>query len=162
MAIIETWKDIPGYENHYMVSDLGNVMSMKYNRKKLLKKQISKGRNVVPLSLKNKLKLWKVYQLVAMAFLNHKPDGTLNILVDHIDNNKSNDTLINLQLITNRENASKDKKGFTSKYIGVCWDKKYNKWLSQIRIGNKSKFLGYFSNELEASEAYRNKLAALN
>lgn len=159
---MEVWKDIKGYEGKYQVSDLGNVKSFKKNKELILKKSINRGRHIVCVYHNSKAKVVKVHTLVAMAFLGHVPDGTLKIVIDHIDNNKLNDASINLQLITNRENTSKDKKGFTSKYVGVCWAKKYNKWLSQIRIGKKSKFLGYFDNEIEASDAYQKMLSSLN
>lgn len=42
----------------------------------------------------------KVHLLVAESFLNHKTDGTNKIVVDHIDNDKTNNKLENIQLIT--------------------------------------------------------------
>jgi ribosomal protein L15E len=72
-----------------------------------------------------------------MAFLNHTPCG-YKIVVDHIDNNiKTDNRLENLQLITQRENVSKDIKNTSSKYIGVCWHKKAKKWRSSIQINGK-------------------------
>ena len=34
---IEVWKDIPGYEGVYQVSNLGNVRSLKFNKFKVVK-----------------------------------------------------------------------------------------------------------------------------
>lgn len=99
-----------------------------------------------------------VHQLMAEVFLDHKPCG-LEIVVDHKNNIPSDNRLENLQLITNRENLSKDKKGGTSKYVGVSWYKATNKWLAQIRINGKQKNLGYFTDELEASKAYQTALS---
>ena len=81
--------------------------------------------------------------------------------VTRSDNNKLNDKLYNIQVITNRENLSKDKKRGTSKYIGVCWSKREQKWTSQIRINGKKKGLGYYKTEQEASQAYQNELKKL-
>ena len=100
-----------------------------------------------------------VNQIMAIAFLSHKPCGH-KIVVDHIDNNKLNNKLYNLQLITHRENISKDKKG-SSKYTGVCWHKIKNKWQSSIAINGKIKYLGIFTNEIEAAQAYQNELKKL-
>jgi hypothetical protein len=100
----------------------------------------------------------KVHTLVAMVFLNHKPDGTNKICVDHINNIKTDNRLVNLQLITNRENTSKDKKDGTSKYVGVCWQKSKNKWMAQINIDDKKKYLGYFTDEHEAHLVYQKAL----
>ncbi|CAA6810324.1 MAG: HNH homing endonuclease [uncultured Sulfurovum sp.] len=168
----EIWKDIEGYEGLYKISNLGNVRSLdrvvtKSNnvvnrlKGKILKpaKNTSGYYNVI--IYKNcKPKTYSNHQLVAMMFLNHKPDG-FNIVVDHIDNNKLNNRLDNLQLITNRENVSKESRG-KSKYTGVSWRKNRNKWISTICINGKRKHLGSFINEIDAHYAYQNKLKINN
>jgi hypothetical protein len=98
-----------------------------------------------------------VHQLVAMAFLNHTPCG-MNLVVDHINSNKLDNRVENLQLITQRENSSKDIKNKTSKYTGVSWCKHRGKWLSQIYLNKKTYNLGRFNCELSAHLAYINKL----
>jgi hypothetical protein len=65
-----------------------------------------------------------------------------------------------LQVITNRQNTSKDKRGGTSKYTGVYMDKK--KWRAAIRINGKIKYLGLFTDEKEAAKAYQNELKKIN
>ncbi len=153
--MIEIWKDIKGYEEIYQVSNLGRVKSLKYNKQRILKTPANgSGYYHCNLCSKGKPKRFNVHQLVAMAFLNHKPDG-IKIVVDHVDNNKSNNRLENLQLISHRQNTSKDKKGGSSEHIGVCWDKANSKWVSYILINGKQKHLGRFSNEIEAAKAYQ-------
>jgi hypothetical protein len=109
-----------------------------------------------------KIKTIKIHILVAMAFLGHKPDGTQKIVVDHIDNNPLNNNLTNLQLISQRENVSKDRKNGSSQYTGVSWGKNTNKWRSIIYINNKVKHLGLFTLEEDAAKAYQNALKMLN
>ena len=158
---IEVWKDIPEYEGLYQVSNLGNVISFKRKNIKIIKKILNpKGRFFVNLYNNNGiLKSYRISVLIAIAFLNHKPCGH-KLVVDHIDNNKINDKLYNLQVITQRQNLSKDKKNGTSKYIGVY---KYgHKWRSEIRINNKKNYLGTFKNEIEASQAYQQELNKIN
>ena len=156
---VEVWKDIPKFEGVYQVSNLGNVRSLKFKKLKLLKKSINKrGRYRVSLCKDgHKLTNCKISQLSAMAFLNHKPCGH-KIVVDHIDNNKENDKLYNLQLISNRENTIKDTRRGSSKYVGVSWHKNINKWRTSIYIKGKIKHLGYFTDEKEAAQAYQNEL----
>ena len=153
----EIWKDIPNYEKYYKVSNFGGIFSLRNSR--ILKQYIVSDYYSVKLCNDNSRKIFNVHQLVAMAFLNHKPNG-INIVVDHIDNNKLNNNLDNLQLITHRENISKDKfrYNYSSKYVGVCWDNKNKKWRSRIRINGSQKHLGYFINEIDAHIAYQNKL----
>ena len=82
---IEAWKDIPGYEGVYQVSNLGNVRSLKFNKFKVLKKSInSRGRYRVNLCKDgHKLSNCKISQLSAMAFLNHKPCGHKIAIADN-------------------------------------------------------------------------------
>lgn len=159
---IEVWKDIPEFEGIYQVSNLGNVKSLNY-RKKGIAKLLSKNLNTNKRYRVNLCKNGrcfpnsKIHQLVAIAFLTHKPCGH-KIVVDHIDNNRQNDKLYNLQLISNRENTIKDIKGGTSKYTGVCWNKRQGKWQGAISFYGKAKHLGYFTKELEAANAYKKAL----
>lgn len=99
-----------------------------------------------------------VHQLVVMAFLNHKLDGTNKIVVDHINNIKTDNRVENLQLITNRENSSKDKKGGTSKHTGVYYFKNKKKYESRITYKGKLLYLGLYDNEYDAHLAYQKKL----
>ena len=167
----EVFKDIPTYEGLYQVSNLGNVKSLSremnkgkiifISKEKLLK--LSKdGRGYIQVNLSKDKKILnkKVHQLVAMAFLNHIPDGTYRLVVDHINNNKLDNSLQNLQLITNRENCSKDRKG-SSKYTGVSFAKTRNKWCVSIKVKGRTVHLGRFNTELEAHKAYQNKLAEI-
>lgn len=154
----EIWKDIPNYEGEYQVSTLGNVKSLKFGKEKLLKKTLSKDNYyVVSLYLNSKDKVLKIHQIQAITFFNHIPNGN-KMVVDHIDNNPLNNHLDNLQLITQRENSSKDQKNRSSKYVGVSLNKKLNKWVAFIKIDGKQKHLGYFKNEIDAHFSYQNKL----
>ena len=168
----EIFKDIPNYEGLYQVSNLGNVKSLsRHYLKKGKYDSISKEKILKPSKdgsgyyqlkfFKNaKFKTMKIHQLVAMAFLNHKPNGH-KIVVDHIDNDQLNNKLQNLQLISQRQNCSKDKKSGSSHFIGVSWSKKVKKWRSYISINKKLINLGLFSSEIKASEAYQNALKNL-
>jgi len=83
--------------------------------------------------------------------------------VNHKDLNKKNNCLYNLEWATNRENAThaRSQGEYTSKYIGVSWDIKSQKWFSGIQIGGRRKHLGSFSNEMEAHITYQKALQEL-
>src|SRR5688572_11930976 len=129
----ETWKDVPGYEGLYQVSDLGRVRSMSNDKTKkgrLLKFTLNNEYYNVSLYKAKKLKTMRVHKLVAMAFLGHVPDG-LNTVVDHIKN-KLDNRLVNLRLRDFIENSSDKVTKVSSKLIGAWYDKKREKWESRI------------------------------
>jgi hypothetical protein len=169
----EIWNDVPNYEGIYQVSNLGRVKSLertisragKYDvviKERFLKLGTdSHGYLIASLHKDLKAKTFKVHKLLAIVFLKHKPCG-YNVVIDHIDNNKLNNNLENLQLITHRQNISKDKKNKTSKYTGVCWHKHKKKWLASIQVNKVNLYLGMFTNEYDAYLAYQNKLKEIS
>ena len=155
---MEIWKDIKGYEGMYQVSNLGRIKSLKFESEKILKSR--RGLNsycYVNLCTNGKAKNFLVHQLVAIAFLNHIPCGH-KLVVDHINNDKYDNRVDNLQVTTHRYNVYKKQELFSSKYKGVYYHKKNNKWISTIYYNNKSNHLGCFDSEHEAHLAYQNKL----
>tara|TARA_B100000787_G_C16119207_1_gene261871 strand:- start:169 stop:879 length:711 start_codon:yes stop_codon:yes gene_type:complete len=161
----EVFKDIKDYEGHYQISNLGAVKSLKRNSEKLISPSIdkTKGYYRVCLYKNNKRKSFYVHKLVAIAFLEHKPNGNL-LVVDHIDNDKTNNKQCNLQLISSRENSSKDqwRRNPTSIFTGVSLNKLKNKWESSISVNGTSFHLGYFNNESMAAQEYMNALGHFN
>jgi len=167
----EIWKDVIGYEDRYSISNLGNLKAKSYvkergkysskTKEKILSKHIGRhGYMIFKLCKNKKTKTYKIHQLVAMAFLNHTPCG-FKLVIDHINGDKLDNRVENLQIVTTRENSSNRKKTYTSKYIGVSWDKTRNKWTSRLKFENKYLFLGRFNTEEEAHQAYQNKLKTI-
>lgn len=154
----EIWKDIPSYEGKYQVSNLGRVKSKRFNKEKILKQYIINKRYfAIDLQYKNIKTKYTLHQLVAMAFLGHVPCG-FKLVVDHINNNSFDNNLNNLRIITQRENIHNVNNEYSSKFKGVSFNKLSNKWMSQIYINGKSKYLGLFDSEYDAHLAYQNKL----
>jgi len=168
---MEIYKSVLGYEGIYEISNLGNVKSLSRTifvegrkpyilNERILKPGINtKGYYIVVLC-NGKQKTRKVHQLVAIAFLNHTPCG-MNLVVDHIDENKLNNKADNLQILTNRQNLSKGTPNKTSKYIGVSKNLR-GKYSAAIQINGKDINLGSFDNEEDAREAYLDKLKKIN
>jgi len=65
--------------------------------------------------------------------------------------------LFSISCFTSRE-YRKNINSISSKFVGVSWDKKKKKWVSQIKIGSKKIKIGRFNTEIEASNAYQNRL----
>lgn len=96
----EEWKSIEGYEE-YIVSNTGKVISLKYGKSRLLKTESSRKYPCVSLSRGNKV--WRVFihVLVARLFLPN-PEGKPEI--NHIDGDKLNPSVDNLEWCTRSEN----------------------------------------------------------
>lgn len=106
---MEQWRDIPGYEGYYQVSDYGNVRSVLFvnnivrkPRIKNLHKQVGvHGRIYVSLYKDTNRKNCTVHRLVANAFIpnpNNYPE------VNHIDGNPQNNNVRNLEWCTKSYN----------------------------------------------------------
>lgn len=99
----EIWEPIRGYEGLYEVSNFGNVKSLprkgtRTNNEYLLKKCTYKtGYEYVLLSNNNKKKKHKIHRLVADAFI---PNPNNYPCVNHIDENKQNNNVQNLEWCT--------------------------------------------------------------
>jgi len=148
----EIWKDIPGYDGHYQVSNYGIVKSIKFGNERILKPFMIKGYKYIECYYNKIQKNFGIHQLVAMAFLGHQPDG-MNTVVNHMDNNPLNNHVDNLELVSQRHNSSCHKKD-----VGVTWDKHVNKWKSSIYINGKNIHLGYFINKEDALDMYQKAL----
>jgi len=154
----EVWKDVLNYEGIYQISNLGRVKSLKFGKERILRVGVDgNGYLNANLSKNGKVKSRCVHQLVVIAFLNHTPCG-LELVVNHINFNKTDNRVENLEVITNRENTNKKHLKSSSQYTGVSWYKPTGKWASHIWINGKLKNLGLFMDELEASNAYQNAL----
>ena len=149
---MENWKEIPTFENEYMVSDLGNVKSIRFNKEKILKQGIqTQGYCIVDL----KGKTYRVHSLVIWAFKGIEPTGKVSdFVIDHIDNNKSNNVLSNLNVISHRDNITKG-----TNPSGARLDKRTGKWLSKIKKNGKVIYLGTFNKKEGAEKRYQEELS---
>ena len=96
---MENWKDVPGYEGLYQISDFGNVKSLISNR--LLKPSQDEFGYVRFNALKNKKsKTLRIHRLVMEVF---NPINSF-MQVNHIDGNKLNNRLNNLEWCTDSDN----------------------------------------------------------
>ena len=161
----EVWRSIPNYEGIYEASNFGRVRRLArvnlYGRK--LKGMVVKGSVLksgyltVNMSKNGKKKTTYVHKIIAVSFLNHTSCG-YKVVVDHIDNNKLNNNADNLQLISQRENASKDSSNKTG-FLGVL--KNGDMFQSRIRINGRITNLGTFNTPELANKAYLKALREL-
>jgi len=172
--IKEIFKPVKGYESLYEISNLGRIKSLAKEWKfgngsinskpeTFMKPAIARGYKKVVLYNKGKYKTVKVHTLVWDAF-GSEPRNGMKLEVDHIDENKLNNRIDNLQLLTQRQNVSKGylQREKTSEYTGVSWNKRRKKWVAMIHIAGKTKNLGSFNCEEAAMIAYQERLKGLN
>ena len=112
----EIWKDIKGYEGFYQVSNMGRVKSLdreiiykdgrvyKYNGQ-IIKtyKNNNNGYLTVTLRKNSNIKTFDVHRLVALHFVEGYKDG---LVVNHIDEDKTNNKYTNLEWCTYSYNNS--------------------------------------------------------
>lgn len=154
------WRWIEGYKDAYMVSDYGDVKSFKSLTPRILSlRKSNSGRPIVSLYHNGNVKEMLVSRVVFKAFKGYLPSK--GRVVDHIDNNPSNNRFDNLQDITQRENTSKDRKNKTSKFTGVSKHKKSPNWIAQIHMDGKMVYIGTYKTEDQAKDAYNNKLKSI-
>jgi hypothetical protein len=76
--------------------------------------------------------------------------------IDHINNDPADNKIENLREATHAQNQRNmsSHKDSSSKYLGVSWDKKANKWQAKIQVDGTQYYLGYFTIEEDAARAY--------
>lgn len=169
---IEVWKDVPDYEGLYQVSDLGRVKSLamlknsSQNKEKTfltnskILKQSFKDKKYLRIRLGRRLnaKNFCTHKLVALAFLNYVSNSK-KICIDHINNISTDNRLINLQIISTRENSTKDRKNKTG-FNCVSYNK--NKYHLSIYYLVRKVFLGSFLNVNSANKRYNEVITLIN
>lgn len=93
-------RDIPGYEGLYAATSCGKIWS--YRRRKFLKPELlENGYHRVSLSVRGKVKRFRVHYLVALTYIDN-PEGHTEI--NHINCNKTDNTINNLEWCSHKQN----------------------------------------------------------
>ena len=139
----EIFKDVPGYEGLYAVSNQGFVKNLKTNR--ILKASTNyKGYQVVNLYTKEKQITRLVHRLVWTAFNGPIPT---ELQINHINEVKSDNRLVNLDLMTPKQNViySLSHKNFNNKSKPV------------VAFDSEGNFVMYFDNMTQAGKHFRSR-----
>lgn len=95
----------------------------------------------------------KVYLHRFVLWLSGVECGRLQ--VDHINNNRADNRLCNLRVVSRSENqCNRPTVVAASGFRGVTWDRGKRKWCAVIKRNRKMKFLGHFTDKTEAAKAY--------
>ena len=80
------------------------------------------------------------------------------MLADHVNHNGLDNRKVNLRPATSGENKRNRRKSIKrkchSRFKGVNWNKDQRKWSARICFNSKTKFIGYFDDEIDAAKAY--------
>ena len=116
----------------------------------------SKTSGYVQITMRRKGKriVLKEHRLVYSMFCHQIISEDLHI--DHVDGNRSNNSVLNLRAATASENNCNTgiRSDNSSGHKGVCFAKYAGKWRAIIRFAGKSVHLGYFSSKEDARLAY--------
>ena len=125
------WKPIVGYENKYLISNTGEVYSIKSNKQ--LKKEIRRGYYSIQLYKDKVYKHFSIHRLVAIHFINN-PKGLL--YVNHKDENKLNNHILNLEWCTasyNTNYGTSIARSTEKKEISINQFDKHNKFIANYK-----------------------------
>lgn len=147
----EIWKDVKGFEGVYKISNKGNLKH--YTKRfgwRVLKNTHKHGWyfNVV-LRNKDAVKSVKIHRLVAETFI---PNPNHYNCVNHIDMNKQNNRVENLEWCSQKENNLKARKEKPEMLLGMI---NYNKFIRPRKICQYSlnhEFIAEYNNAKEASD----------
>ena len=147
----EHWASIDGYRN-YEVSWWGRVRNIDTGR--ILKPGAGGGGYLfVRLSKNGIVQNHRIHKLVAREWV---PNPGQKRCVDHIDGSRTNNNWENLRYATSSENCmnAKHRTDGSSVYKGVNYQTQAKKWKAQIGFNHQRIYLGIFTSEREAAEAY--------
>jgi len=150
----EIWKDVPDYEGHFQVSNMGRVRSMPYfdkagNERRLRYRTPRPNAygylRVTFFSGKSE----SVHRLVMAAFF-----GESEMTVDHINGIKTDNRLSNLRYMSRRENICDHWGKEPPRHKGTHYRKDCKKWCAILSANGKAHKIGNFCSEIEAAKAY--------
>ena len=172
----EIWKDIPDYEG-YQVSNCGRVRTnnkityTKKHGKRIWKNRILKFKTKtieksyktgyrVDLWKNNKNKTFLVARLVAFTFFNEDINNH-NLTVDHIDGNRLNNNLNNLELVSLKENIKREFEKNLARQTNIeIFEKNTNEKIILLSMSKASSYIGrsssYISNKIR-KQIYENE-----
>ena len=109
---------------------------------------------VAPIKINKKWTRIRIHRLILNA--------NIGEIIDHINGDGLDNRKCNLRFCTHQQNIMNRRiTNGTSKYKGVGWHKGANKWQVQICFNYKLKYLGLYTNEIDAAHRYNEEAIKL-
>jgi hypothetical protein len=153
----EIWLPIEGYEGYYEVSNLGRVKSLSRsveNSNRIIKEKFNSfhlkrdGYHSVLLSKNKVKKTISLHRIVANTFLKNPESKKI---VNHIDGNKLNNCVNNLEWVSSRENSCHYyMNNNNGTLIGVHYRKDRNKYCAHIHVNKRKVWIGQYDTKEDA------------
>lgn len=150
----EVWKSVLGFEGYFEISSCGRLRNIKTN---FIRKESIDNLGYVNygIAANGKTRRDRAHRMVAEVFLGD-PTG---FVVDHLNGNRSDNRVENLEIVTHMENClrgkqSDRKSGKFSKYRNV--HKNGDMYVARKTIQGKIYYFGAYKTEGEAFEAVKN------
>lgn len=144
----EIWKPVPETNGVYMASNRGRIR--RDGGAPTFGSLNGKGYRQFNIQKKGKSRVITVHRAVAAAFI-----GESNLTVDHLNGDRSDNRLENLEYVTNRENVVRGKKSSKSKKtLPLGAYKNGSSFKSSIFIDGKAYHLGTYKTPEDAHKAY--------
>jgi len=119
-------------------------------RGKVITRKHTQGYIFLAIELDGKNITLRAHQFAWWMYYREVPDEDL--VIDHIDRNKTNNRITNLRITTQQENRINC--DWVENCKGYYFYKRTGKWKAYIWVNKKQINLGYFSTEEEARQAY--------
>lgn len=153
----EAWKEVPGFDGKYLISDLGRMKrySKAANGKIFKSQKHNLGYRMVRLYKRGVgYTRFYLHRLVCKVFL-----GDSDLVVDHINGNKRDNRLSNLQYVTQRQNTQNYQKS-KQRPLPTGVHRSNKKYITIVTVKGEHIYLGVSLTQDEAGKRYDDYLTA--
>lgn len=143
----EIWVDVKGFEGFYLISNLGRVASVRKNNRILTTTILNSGYERIGLSKYGKTYSKTVHRISLLSFYGENKNKKY---VNHIDGNKLNNRLDNLEWCTQSDNLKHSYKIGTHKKLTIGkHGKDHPRSIPVIQLSLKGKFIREFESAMD-------------
>ena len=130
---------------------LTGIFVWKVTRGKIRAGSIAGTFNMGYMQIRIDYKIHKAHRLAWLYTTGETPVGE----IDHINGDKIDNRIVNLRVVTSRQNNSNRRCHREGHLVGTSLRKDLDRWVAHISINGRLKHIGFYDTQLEAHEAYQ-------